>query len=61
MSTSEKGIEYGSDKTADKQKALRESGSHDDCCRLPHLAEFDNSHRFRELHHSRNSRSETFN
>ena len=26
MSTSEKGIEYGSDKTADKQKALRESG-----------------------------------
>ena len=27
MSTSEKGIEYGSDKTADKQKALRESGS----------------------------------
>ena len=27
MSTSEKGIEYGSDKTADKQQALRESGS----------------------------------
>jgi len=27
MGTSEKGIEYGSDKTADKQKALRESGS----------------------------------
>ena len=26
MSTSEKGIEYGSDKTADKQQALRESG-----------------------------------
>ena len=26
MSTTEKGVEYGSDKTADKQKALRESG-----------------------------------
>ena len=29
MSTSEKGVEYGSDKAADRQKALRESGNMD--------------------------------
>ena len=30
MSTSEKGIEYGSDKASDKQKALRASGNMDE-------------------------------